>query len=234
MKRFLRSVAALAVFLSAAAQVQAAQKSFVWTEEYSTLSKGGTELEFWQTAVTADKKSRSASDWSQKLELEYGITDHLNAALYQVYEQAADSNSLTYVGYNIELKYRIAGQNQLPVDILLYGEHEASTIEGGVNEGRIILAKEIGKLSIAYNQIYEKVDKEPQGDHGFAAGIGYEIAPWLKIGVELKGSYTHGEYAAGPTLAWIGNRIWANIGAVHALNRKTNDQEARFMLGVPF
>jgi hypothetical protein len=38
----------------------------------------------------------------------------------------------------------------------------------------------------------------------------------------------------GPTLAWLGNRIWANIGAVYGLNSNTNDREVRFMLGVPF
>ena len=234
MKRLLSSIAVMAAIMSGAAQVHAAQKSFVWTEEYSTLSAGGTEVEFWTTAVTPDTKTRNASDWNQKIELEYGITDRLNVALYQVYEQSADSNSLSYVGYNIEVKYRIAEQNQLPVDILLYAEHEVSTIEGGVNEGKVVLAKEIGKLSIAYNQIYEKVDNEHQGDHGYAAGMCYEIIPWLRIGVESKGSYTHGEYAAGPTLAWTGNRIWANIGAIFALNNKANDREARFLLGVPF
>lgn len=234
MKRFMSSIVVVAFIFATGAQGHAAQKSFVWTEEYSTLGAGEAELEYWNTAVTKDIQTRSASDWNQKIELEYGITDRLNVALYQVFEQEADSNSLTYAGYNVELKYRIAEQNKLPVDILLYVEHEVSTIEGGVNEGKVILAKEIGKFNIAYNQIYEKVNSEHQGDHGYAAGIGYEVVPWLRAGFESKGSYTHGEYAVGPTLAWTGNRIWANLGAVFALNHKTNDREARFMLGVPF
>ena len=234
MKRFLRSMSVIVVLLAAGTQVLAAQRSYVWTEEYWTLEAGGAEVEFWSTAVTKDRQTRNASDWKQKIELEYGITDRLNAALYQVYEQAADSSSLTYAGYNIELKYRIAEQNALPVDILLYGEHEVSTIEGSVNEGKLVLAKEIGNLGIAYNQIYEKVASEHQGDHGYAAGISYAIVPWLKAGIESKGSYTNGTYAAGPTLAWLGNRIWANIGAIFALNDKTKDREVRFLLGVPF
>jgi hypothetical protein len=212
----------------------AAQRIYVWTEEYETLAKGNAEFEYWNTAVTKDIQTRSASDWTQKVELEYGITDHLNASLYEVFEQAADSSTLTYVGYNIELKYRIAEANVLPVDVLLYAEHEVSTIEGGVNEGKIVLAKDIGKLNIAYNQIYERVANTGKGDHGYAAGTSYELVPWLGIGVESKGSYTEGEYAAGPTLAWMGNRIWANLGAVFGLNHKTNDREVRFLLGVPF
>jgi hypothetical protein len=212
----------------------AAQRIYVWTEEYGTLAKGNAEIEYWSTAVTKDIQMRSASDWTHMVELEYGITDHLNASLYQVFEQAADSSTLTYVGYNIELKYRIAEANVLPVNVLLYVEHEVSTIEGGVNEGKIVLAKDFGKLNIAYNQIYERVANTGKGDHGYAAGTSYELAPWLRIGVESKGSYTEGEYAAGPTIAWMGNRIWANIGAVFDLNHKTNDREVRFLLGVPF
>ena len=228
------AVAAAVLLLGWATTPQAAQRSYVWTEEYGTLAKGNAEFEYWNTATTADIQTRSASDWNQKVELEYGITDHLNVSLYQVFEQAADTSNLTYVGYNIELKYRIADANALPVDVLLYVEHEVSTIEGGVNEGKIVLAKDIGKLNIAYNQIYEKVSNADKGDHGYAFGTSYELAPWLRVGVESTGSYTNDTYAAGPTIAWMGNRIWANIGAVYGLNRKTDDRDVRFMMGIPF
>lgn len=212
----------------------AAQKTYVWTEEYSTLAKGDAEFEFWDTAVTHDIQARSASDWTQQIELEYGITDHFNASLYQVYEQDADSSFLTYVGYNLELKYRIAEKNVLPVDVLLYAEQEVNTVEGNKFEGKLILAKDIDRLNIAYNQIYERVYTTGKGEHEYASGISYEIVPSLRAGVESKGSYSEGEYAAGPTLAWTGSRIWANIGAVFGLNRNTNDREVRFILGVPF
>lgn len=106
MKRMLWGVVVMLLFGSTG--VWAAQKTYVWTEEYATLAKGNAEIEFWNTAVTQDVQTRNASDWQQKVELEYGITDRLNASHYQIYKQAADSNSLTYVGYNVELKYRIA------------------------------------------------------------------------------------------------------------------------------
>jgi hypothetical protein len=97
-----------------------------------------------------------------------------------------------------------------------------------------VLAKDLGKLNLAYNQIYERIYSTGKGEHEYAAGVSFEVAPWLRIGVESKGSYSEGEYAAGPTLAWSGNRIWANLGAQYALNSKTNDREVRFLLGVPF
>ncbi len=233
MKEFLCGSLAALLFTLAATGAQAAQKTYVWTEEYATLAKGNAEIEFWNTAVTKDIQARSASDWTQNIELEYGITDHFNASLYQVYEQTVDS-SLTYSGYKLELKYRVAEKNELPVDVLLYAEHEVNTVNGNAFEGKIILAKDIGRLNIAYNQIYERVYTASAGEHEYAAGISYEIVPWFRAGVESRGSYTEGEYAVGPTLAWMGNRIWANIGAVYGLNHNTNDREVRFILGVPF
>ncbi len=234
MKRLLLVVSIMVVCTVLSSVASASQRTYVWTEEYGTLATGNAEVEFSQTAVTRDIQARNASDWNQKIELEYGVTDHLNASLYQVYEQAADSNAVTYVGYNVELKYRVAEANVLPVDVLLYVEHETSTVEGSVFEGKVILAKGIGKLNAAYNQIYERSNDTGAVNHQYAAGMSYEVAPWLGLGLESKGSYTEGEYAVGPTIAWMGNRVWADIGAVYGLNRKTNDREARFMVGVPF
>ena len=213
---------------------QADERNYVWTYEYSTLAKGNAEIEFYQTAVTKDKDVRSASDWTQQLELEYGISDHLDVGIYQVYEQAANAPSMTYGGYKLKMRYRVAEKNTLPADVLLYAEHIESTTEGNAFEGKLVLAKDIGPLNLAYNQIYERIYNAGKGVNEYAAGVSYGIVPWLRIGVESKGSYTEGEYAAGPTLAWSGNRIWANLGAQFALNSRTNDREVRFLLGVPF
>ncbi len=209
------------------------QRNYVWTTEYSTLATADTEVEFYQTAVTRDAQTRNASDWTQQIELEYGFTDRLTGSLYEVYQQAAGSSSLTYVGYNLELKYRLAERNQLPVDVLLYAEHEVNSLEGDRFEGKVVLAKDIGKLNIAYNQIFER-PYSGSYENEYAAGVSYETTPWLRLGFESKGSFTEDEYSAGPTLAWMGSRIWATLGAVFGLNRSTNDREVRFLLGIPF
>jgi hypothetical protein len=225
----------MVLFIGLGSEGLAAQRNYVWTEEYGTLAKGNAELEFWNTAATQDIQTRNASDWTQQIELEYGITDHFNVSLYQVYQQTVDSSSLTYLGYQIELKYRVAEMNVLPVDVLLYAENEqVNDSDGPRFEGKIILAKELDRLSLAYNQIFERRYATGKEEHEYAAGISYGIVPALRLGVEAKGSYSEKQYAVGPTLAWLGNRIWADIGAVYGLNKNTNDREVRFMLGVPF
>ncbi len=229
-----RLLLTILLVLSVAPGAQAGQRNYVWTEEYYTLGKGDAEVEFYNTAVTKDIQTRNASDWTQQIELEYGVTNHLNASIYEVYEQAADNPSLSYQGYKIELKYRIAERNVLPLDILLYAEHEVNLVEGDSFEGKLILSKDIGKTNISYNQIYDRTYRSGFAENEYAAGMSYEVVPWLRLGIESKGSYTEDEYAAGPTIAWMGNRLWADIGAVYSLNRRTNDREVRFIVGLPF
>lgn len=227
------AVVAVLVVVMTVAEARASQRDYVWTQEYATLGKGSAEIEFYKTAVTRDRAS-GQTDWTQQLELEYGITDRLNVGLYEVYEQPAESKTVSYAGYKLEVKYRVAERNDLPVDILLYGEHEASALGASAFEGKLIFSKDIGKANVSYNQIYKYKYSPGKTEHEYAAAVSYEIVPWLRFGVESKGNYTDYEYSAGPTLSWTGNRIWANLGALYALNSRTNDQEVRFILGVPF
>lgn len=157
MKKVMLGSLFLLYLISTAGAAKADQRNYVWTEEYSTPAQGNAEIEFFQTAVTQDKHVHSASDWTQQIELEYGITDRLSASLYEVYQQTGGSSSLTYVGYNLELRYRIAEKNVLPVDVLLYAEHEVNSLDGNAFEDKLILAKDVGKLNVAYNQIYDRL-----------------------------------------------------------------------------
>lgn len=226
-------IAALAVVFSGTSAL-ADQRSYVWTYEYLTLSKDSAELEFYQTSVTKDRQTDNSSDWQQQLELEYGLTDRLDAALYQVYDQK-ENDKMKYSGYKFRLRYRIAEKNVLPLDVLLYAEHQEKVDALNLFEGKIILAKDIGNLNISYNQIYKNTYASgDRASHEYAAGMSYEITPAFRFGVESKGNYKTDKYAAGPTLSWIGGRIWANMGALYALNDRTNDREVRFLLGVPF
>jgi len=221
------------VMLGGLGVARADERYYVWTYEYSTVSKGNAEIEFYQTATTKDKSVSSGSDWEQQLELEYGVTDHLDVGIYEVFEQPK-GGSFSYAGFKAKARYRIAEKNVLPVDVLLYLEHVQQTSGDNALEGKVILAKDIGKINLAYNLIYERAYETGRGVHEYAAGASYEINPILRVGVESTGSYTEGEYAVGPTIAWVGNRLWANLGAMFGLNRKTDDQQFRFLLGVPF
>ncbi|MDA8100492.1 MAG: hypothetical protein M0042_12820 [Nitrospiraceae bacterium] len=232
--KWFAAVGLAAAILIGRGVARADQKAYVWTYDYSTLAKDSAEIEYYQTAVTKDRKVSGASDWQQQVEVEYGITDRLDAAIYQMFEQPADG-SFFYAGYKLRLRYRVAEQNQLPVDVLFYAEHVENTDEASEFEGKLVLAKDIGRVNIAYNQVFEKAYvKDAGAEHGYAAGISYRISDSFRLGLESKGSYREGTYAAGPTISWSRGRLWANLGAVFALNDKTNDRETRFLMGIPF
>ena len=221
-------------FALSGVSAHADQRSYVWTYEYLTLAKDHAELEYYQTAATKDRQKDNSSDWQQQLELEYGITDRLDAALYQVYDQK-ENDKMKYSGYKFRLRYRIAERNRLPVDMLLYAEHQEKADAKNVFEGKLILAKDIGKLNVAYNQIYKNTyTSGDHADHEYAVGASYEITPAPRFGVESKGNYRTDKYAAGAD-ALLGRR--QDLGERRRrlrLNRRTNDREVRSLLGVPF
>lgn len=107
------------IFLGQGTDVRADQRRYVWTYEYLTLAKDSAELEFYQTSVTKDRQKEGSSDWQQQIELEYGLTDRLDAALYQVYDQK-EGASMNYSGYKFRLRYRITEKNAHPLDVLFY------------------------------------------------------------------------------------------------------------------
>jgi hypothetical protein len=127
MKQIIFGSLAIVFFVVFAGVAGADQKNYVWTYDYSSLAKDSAEIEFYQTAVTRDRKVSGRSDWQQQIELEYGITDHLDAALYEMYERPAEG-TFDYAGYKFRLRYRIAEKNQLPLDVVLYAEHQETLL----------------------------------------------------------------------------------------------------------
>jgi hypothetical protein len=221
--------------LFCAVTAEADQKSYVWTTEYVTLPKGGFEVEYWFTAKTEDIHRSGDTGYEHQVEVEYGITDHWDVSLYQILGHGA-GESLKYKGMKFETRYRLGERGQFFVDPLVYLEYKIGAGgEKNAVEGKLVLARDIGKLNIAYNQIVElKLNNGGKAEHEYAVGISYPLHHSLRIGIEGKGSYTEKEHAIGPTISWVSGRFWATLGAAFGLNQRTDDRQIRFVMGVPF
>ena len=221
--------------LLCAALAEADQKTYVWTIEYLTLPKGGFEVEYWLTATTEDASQSGDTGYEHQVEVEYGITDHWDVSLYQIFGNGA-GESFKYKGTKFETRYRFGERGHFFVDPLIYLEYKIGAGgEKNAVEGKLVLAKDIGKLNIAYNQIVElKFNNGGKAEHEYAAGISYPLHHSLRIAIEGKGSYTENEHAIGPTISWVGGRVWATLGAVFGLNRNTDNRQIRFVVGMPF
>ena len=227
------------VFLGTVGLAFADAKSYVWTYEYQTLSKGMAEVEYWLTAQVPDSKESNVNTWQHWLELEYGITDHWDVSLYQMLKHNNTASSVTseYDGFKIETRYRLGERGKFFVDPLLYLEYkrDADVSIPNVGEAKLILAKDIGNFNISYNQIIERnLESKGRPEHEYALGAGYAFFPSVRGSVELKGSYTEHESALGPSLSWVNSKFWVTLGAVFGLNKKTDDVQARMIVGVSF
>jgi len=227
------ALAVAAAVMLAASGAMADTRSFVWTYEYGTEPKGGAEIEYYFTALNGGKDS-AGTTYQHQVELEYGITDHLDAGLYLMFNREG-SLAPDYEGFKLKTRYRFGERGKYFIDPEVYVEYENRTGEKEAAELKLILSKDVGKFSLAYNQIAEiTFGRGGTVEHEFAAGITYPVSHAFGLGIETMGSYTEKEYAVGPTIAWHGGKFWANAGLLFGLSNNTAHTQARFLLGIPF
>ncbi|OGF49499.1 MAG: hypothetical protein A2044_04835 [Candidatus Firestonebacteria bacterium GWA2_43_8] len=231
-------VAVLLIVVSNGINCNADDKSFVWTYEYATLAKEKLELEAYITTEIPDIGNMSASSWKWQLEIEYGVTDNFDMAIYEMFTQKIGAiNIFEYEGFKLRARYKLFQKNQLPVDILLYLEMERSINLSipAVIEGKIILAHTEGSLDLAYNQVIKQnTDTIAVAAHSYTAGAAYGLDSWIKVGIELKGSYSTGKHYLGPTISFITPTFYLNSGIVKGIHIGSNEVQTRTIFGIMF
>jgi hypothetical protein len=220
----------LALLLSPAAF--AGERLFGFSYGYGTVPRGGVEVEHYATA----EEEAGRINWEHQIELEYGITDKLEAGLYVVAEQPG-GGALSFAGYKARLRYRLGAQGVGPVDAALYLEYIGSPSfdEHGI-EAKVILAKTVGSFEAAFNAEYKATfgtalvqEIEP------SLGLGYHLDPHVFVGaearneIEWEGGEPPGVFLwAGPTvhLAGEGGKVWWTVTALFATTGDTRDDHA--------
>lgn len=221
-------------------------RHYVWSTEYQTLPKNEVELESYVTTKVPDHKHSNANTWEYQEELEYGVTDHLTLAHYELWEtinKSRGKDSTTYKGFKFEGKYRIGERGKYFMDPLLYFEIKRDPRKADIPlslEGKIVLSKDMGKLNAVYNQIIDsEVGDKGRTKHEYTFGLNYEIFPEFYAGVEMKGDYwkpktNKNGIALGPTLAYEAKYFWMALGALFGVNHHADDYQVRLIVGVPF
>src|SRR5262249_51378936 len=234
----------LAVVAAAPRAARADRRAFGYTYEYNTMPQGGLDLELWNTQGRPRFPEGPASfEW--KLEVEYGITDHGDLAVYRTFGQdhvAGQRDALEYRETSVESRYRLAERGEWPVDVLLYLEVAKGFGTGlGDIEPKLIVAKDLGRLSLNANLIGE-IELARDGDEveaelvpAWSVGAAYEINPNWKVGAETFGAYedsaTHAQI--GPAVSWAPNdKIWMAGTVATGLTEASDDLTARFIIGL--
>lgn len=216
------------------------RRSYVWTYEYSTMPAGIAEAEYYLTAKVPDTGERATSTWQHQVEIEYGLTENWDIGLYQMWNQSYGTNSTSefqYEGFKVKSRYKLFKRGEFIVDPLIYLEYirNANLAEPDVLEGKLVLAKDIGKFNVSYNQIVEReLGGDGETEHEYAAGVKYDVFPGFSAGLEAKGSYSEDEHAAGPVVSIETDKLWVSLGVAFGLNGKTDDVQARMIAGFAF
>ena len=212
--------------LLVAAEAKADRRIFGYVYPALTLPQGGLELEHyadlglagWDDPATPGvEHAWSRPAWRHQIELEYGITDHLDFGFYNVFSQDP-FGALRFDGVKLRSRYRLGEVGDHWMDTALYGELEYYGDEVAAEE-MIILGKRVGRLEIAFNlvgeQEYSAATKEMEYAFKPALGVGFHVTPWLALSLEY-----HGELAfedeevefvsyLGPSLSVAGrNFFW--------------------------
>jgi hypothetical protein len=182
------------VFLCSAHSLCASERRFAFTYEVTTADKGELELENWVTWQFHHGRNGEPNrhEFDFRHELEYGITDRLQASLYfadwHINDHPGGEDRVHYDDAALEVIYRLSSPATDFLGSAVYGE-----IRGGPDflefEGKILLQKNFGKWIAAYNAELEgrwmgEHPEERAGEFAQSIAVSYEINPRFTVGAE--------------------------------------------------
>jgi hypothetical protein len=214
--------------------VRADERKFTYSYEAKTLPQGTWEFEQWATLQTR----KEAGIWNTLLlreEIEYGITDRLTSAIYLNSKYQGNTGvpgfdnerTFGFESMSSEWKLKVTDPSTDVIGSLLYAELAFSPEEYEI-ETKLVLSKEVGPFTFAYNFIYEaelekEEDERPQWrwEHivSNTLGASWSITPGLAVGVEaldiarfslIEHVSTHAYYA-GPNVHYSTGSWWVTL-----------------------
>ncbi|MEA2696274.1 MAG: hypothetical protein QOI66_545, partial [Myxococcales bacterium] len=239
-----RTTWTVAVFVGLACQALAAPaaanpRPLPFTYQSESLPEGAGEVEQFVDFVPIRALSAGGNPtWynaSQfQTEIEYGLTDRLELALYFTFvpnagDRVVAAPALTEGnGSKQRVRYRLADPAAWPVDVALYGEVSENEREIEL-EAKIILQRRFGRLRLMTNLWAERefyFDGTKEWVLNSTAGTTYEFSPRFHLGFEgwLRAEYPDGQVGGrafnlgphvfvGPAFLLNFGRVWWATGA---------------------
>jgi opacity protein-like surface antigen len=253
MKRIVLVATCLALPLASSARAD--RRAYGVTYEAVTAPQGELDVETWSTFAPRGEVDGGPSSRGirEMIELEYGITDRWDVALYNMLDMitAGDTES-GYAGFKVETRYRPSDRGEWPLDPVLYLEVQ-QLFRGDARqkaEAKLILAKDLGNVNLAANlALEEERTTEPawNTEVEYAAGASYAVTPAWMVGAELFGKAERGEMGgienrswAGPALSWAGGGrgalrgVWVTLAGGAGLGGAADPYYARAIVGFQF
>ncbi len=231
-----------------AAPGEAHMRDYVLSEPYYTAKRGECEVELRNQVNFAEADSSGSYNSNHQAELEYGLTDHLQLAYYEVYKWDR-VDDWQRDAFKLEAKLRFAEAGDWPVDIALYTEYEnpngRRASDSDEVENKVILSKDFGPWNVTGNFIFTKeINAGSHWKYEYTAGISYGLTPRTRVGLELQqGLGDSKDFAFNDTQAlYLAPGLYTNVtphvrvlvSPVFGLTRVSDDIQLRSIVEVEF
>ena len=184
-------LAACFVSVAQADEEEKEGRRFTYVYEATTEEPGEVESETWTTWKTSPANERRFNAADFRHEIEFGVTEHLQVAIYLADWGYREDPNLKEHGFRyqdsaLELIYNLTNPRTDLLGLALYGE-----VRGGPEqlelESKIILQKNFRRFVAAYNGTLEvkwegERLEEKGGELSQSLGLSYEISPGWSLG----------------------------------------------------
>ncbi|MEW6746024.1 MAG: hypothetical protein AB1486_25065 [Planctomycetota bacterium] len=235
----------------ASANARADQRNFVFTYEATTMPPGQFEYEQWATWKTHKEVDSAFDRLEFRHEIEAGLTDDFQLAIYFADWRYQDGRSVVDDGAEvrdsaIEAIYALSDPNADLLGVALYGELKVGD-ELLATEGKLILQKNFGELITAYNLVVEaewegEHYEEDNGKFEQTFGASLPLSRRLRAGIEMLHEIEREDWAewadhvvyAGPNLSYGGGDWWITLSPLFQLTDVDGevDFQTRLIFGV--
>ena len=191
MKRILLFLSLMAVTLSLLPGISFAHmRDYLFNQGYHTTRKGEFEVELWNDFNMKEADNDNSYSSKHQVELEYGLTNHLQLAYYEVFKWDRPKD-WRRDAFKIEAKYRFLESGELPIDIALYGEYKNPNGHRATGsdelEGKLILSRDFGPWNLVGNLIAErKINEHEDLQWEYTLGTSYPVTPRVRVELEMK------------------------------------------------
>jgi len=180
----------LVIGLGVVPRAEAHLKDYLVTQDYYTAKRGEFEVALWNNINFPEADNDDTYNTKHQLELEYGLTDHLQLAYYEVYAWNR-TDDWERDEFKVETKYRFADAGKWPLDVALYAEYANPNghraIASDELEGKLILSRDFGPWNAAVNLIAEKpINTGSHWEYEYTAGLSYGVTARTRLGLEIK------------------------------------------------
>ncbi len=245
------AVFSVAGILLASSSLHAGDRKFAFSYEATTSPKGAIEFENWVTWKHSDNSLGKVDRFSFRHEIEYGITDRLQLGVYVAdwtYDSRDSEKKARYDHSGAEFIFNLTNPTTDFLGSALYFEALAGD-EVVELEGKLLLQKNFGPLTIAYNAVLEaewegdKLD-ERTGEFSETLGVSYELTRGFSVGAEVLhevefpdwGKAEDGRVWAGPNVSVRGGRAFAVLAGLFQVTdvKEEPEVQTRLIFGFHF